>query len=261
MKNFFLTMLFAVLSFNAFGWGNIGHRVVGKIAESRLSPAALAKVHAITNKDSLADLANWPDWIKSDEAWAHAAVWHYVSIPDGQTYETIQRNPQGDIVQAIERFTNELRDPALSRQKKREAIAFLVHLMGDIHQPLHVGRAEDQGGNANKLTWFGTNTNLHEIWDEKLIEMEKMSYGDYALFVDKKEASRESVWAQAPIGVWMQESMAMRSLVYDNIPALTPENTLPKYWEYKYYYKVSAALNQRLLMAGVRLAALLERNL
>jgi hypothetical protein len=133
--------------------------------------------------------------------------------------------------------------------------------MGDIHQPLHVGRADDQGGNANKLTWFGVSTNLHEIWDEKLIEMEKMSYSDYALFVDKRDNTRESVWAQAPIAVWMQESMAMRSLVYDNIPALTPENTLPKYWEYKYYYKVSATMNQRMLMAGVRLAALLEKNL
>jgi hypothetical protein len=261
MKNLFITVLFAALSFNAFGWGNIGHRVVGQIAEARLSRAALAKVYAITGKESLADLANWPDWIKSDETWAHASVWHYVSIPDGQTYETIQRNPQGDIVQAIERFTKDLRDPKLSRQKKREAIAFLVHLMGDIHQPLHVGRADDQGGNANKLTWFGVSSNLHEIWDEKLIEMEKMSYTDYALFVDKKDKTSESAWAKEPIGVWMQESMAMRSMVYDNIPALTPESTLPKYWEYKYYYKVSPAMNKRMLMAGVRLAALLERNL
>jgi hypothetical protein len=88
-----------------------------------------------------------------------------------------------------------------------------------------------------------------------------MSYSDYALFVDKRDNTRVSVWTQGPITVWMQESMAMRSLVYDNIPALTPENSLPKYWEYKYYYKVSGAMNQRLLMAGVRLAALLERSL
>ncbi len=261
MKNLFITTLFAVLSFNAFGWGNIGHRVVGQIAEARLSPAALAKVYAITGKESLADLANWPDWIKSDETWAHASVWHYVSIPDGQTYETIQRNPQGDIVQAIERFTNDLRDPNLSRQKKREAIAFLVHLMGDIHQPLHVGRVEDQGGNATKLTWFGVNTNLHEVWDEKLVEMEKMSYGDYVKFIDKKDPAREAVWRNAPIATWMEESMAMRSLVYGNIPPVVADVGLPKYWEYKYYYKVSGAMNERMLIAGVRLAALLERNL
>ncbi len=260
MKNLFIIMILSVLSFNAFGWGNIGHRVVGKIAESRLSPAALAKVYAITGKDTLADLANWPDWIKSDESWAHASVWHYVSIPDGQTYEDITRNPQGDIVQAIERFSKEIGDASLSRQKRREALAFLVHLMGDIHQPLHVGRVEDQGGNATKLTWFGVNTNLHEVWDEKLVEMEKMSYSDYALFIDKKDTVRENAWRTAPIAVWMAESMAMRSLVYDNIPATTQDG-LPKYWEYKYYYKVSAAMNQRMLIAGVRLAALLERNL
>jgi len=258
------TLLFVLLSsvsLGALAWGNIGHRVVGKIAESRLTPGTLAKIFAISDKDTLADLANWPDWIKSDENWLHASAWHYVSIPDGQTYEDIQKNPQGDIVTAIDRFTRELRDPNTDRQKKREALAFLVHLVGDIHMPLHVGRVEDQGGNKVALTWFGAPTNLHEVWDEKLIEMEKMSYSDYAQFIDKQDRSREVVWSAAPIAVWMEESMVLRPLVYDNVPPFSPEGTLPKYWEYKYYYKVSRTLNERLLMAGVRLAALLESNL
>ena len=194
--------MLTLFSLNALAWGNIGHRVVGKIAESRLTPGTLAKVLAIADKDTLVDLANWPDWIKSDESWAHASVWHYVSIPDGQTIEDIQRNPQGDIVSAIQRFTKEVGDPTLDKQKRREALAFLVHLMGDIHMPLHVGRVEDQGGNAIKLTWFGGATNLHEVWDEKLIEMEKMSYSDYVLFIDKQDRSRENVWSVAPIAVW-----------------------------------------------------------
>ena len=261
MKTILFILLTSVFSSHAFGWGNIGHRVVGKIAESRLTPRTLAKVYELTGKETLADLANWPDWIKSDEKWTHASVWHYVSIPDGMTYEDITKNPNGDIVVAIQRFAKEVGDKALPKQKRWEALAFLVHLVGDIHQPLHVGRAEDQGGNGHKLTWFGSNTNLHEIWDEKLIEMEKMSYGDYTAFIDKMDRSRESVWAQAPISVWMEESMALRPLVYDNIPALSPEGTLPRYWEYKYYYKVSRTMNQRMLMAGVRLAALLEKHL
>ncbi len=261
MKTTLLFILASVFSFSAFGWGNIGHRVVGKIAESRLTPRTLAKVYELTGKDTLADLSNWPDWIKSDEAWPHASVWHYVSIPDGMTYEDIVKNPDGDIVVAIERFSKEVGDKTLPKQKRWEALAFLVHLVGDLHQPLHVGRTEDQGGNIHKLTWFGTNTNLHEIWDEKLIEMEKMSYSDYVAFIDKMERSRETIWAQAPLKLWLEESMRLRPLVYDNLPTPNAEGALPRYWEYKYYYKVSRTLNQRLLMAGVRLAALLERNL
>jgi hypothetical protein len=250
-----------LFSTSAFGWGNIGHRVVGKIAETRLSPAAKTKLATILGKDTLADVANWPDWIKSDEAWKEASYWHYVSIPDGQTYRDITPDPRGDIVQAIQRFTRELKDPNTTAQKRREAVAFLVHLMGDIHQPLHVGKTDDQGGNTHKLTWFGVNTNLHEVWDEKLIEMEKMSYSDYASFIDKADPARETRWRRDNINVWMQESMALRSLVYDNIPAFNADGTLPKYWEYKYYYVVSRTMNERMLMAGIRLAALLEANL
>lgn len=261
MKNLIWLLSLTLFSFEALAWGNIGHRVVGQIAESRLTPKTLAKVYALTGKETLADLANWPDWIKSDEAWNHASTWHYVSIPDGQSYEDITRNPNGDIVQAITRFAKEVGDQSLPKQKRWEALAFLVHLVGDIHQPLHVGKADDQGGNAVKMTWFDKPTNLHEIWDEKLIEMEKMSYSDYTRFIDKQDRSREVVWAQAPLQVWMQESQRLRSMVYDNVPKVAEGEALPRYWEYKYYYKVAKTMNQRMLMAGVRLAAILEANL
>ena len=262
MKNIILIATVSLWSLGAFAWGNIGHRVVAKIAESRLTPGALAKVYALTGQDTLADIANWPDWIKSDDHWnTTTPVWHYVSIPDGQTYEDIPHSDKGDLFQAIQRFTKEVGDKSLPKQKRWEALAFLVHLVGDIHQPLHVGRVDDQGGNAVKLTWFDKNSNLHEIWDEKVIEMEKMSYNDYVLFIDKKDMSRENVWAQAPLQVWMEESMNLRNVVYDNVPVVNPGQTLPKSWEYKYYYNVKNTLNQRMLMAGVRLAALLEANL
>ncbi|MBY0518177.1 MAG: S1/P1 nuclease [Bacteriovoracaceae bacterium] len=260
MKNIILITL-SLWSLGAWAWGNIGHRVVAQIAESRLTPKTLAKVYQLTGKETLADIANWPDWIKSDENWPQASIWHYVSIPDGQTYNDIPHSAKGDIIQAIEKFSKEVGDTTLSKEKRWEALAFLVHLVGDIHQPLHAGKSDDQGGNLLKMTWFEHNSNLHEVWDEKVIEMEKLSYTDYVAFIDKKDRSRETVWSQAPLMVWLEESIAMRSFVYDSLPVVPVGDPMPKAWEYKYYYKVSKRLNERLLMAGVRLAALLEEKL
>jgi hypothetical protein len=256
MKLSILAVL-ALLSFNAWSWGTIGHRVVGHLADQRLTKTTKLKVAALLGKETLADVANWADWIKSDANWRHANPWHYISIADDKKLSETQRAEEGDIAQAIERFTVELKNKKLSNEKRREALAFLVHLIGDLHMPLHVGRKEDAGGNKISLKWFGRKTNLHEIWDEKIIEMEKMSYRDYAAWIDKASTSDEKKWRATDLSVWMQESQDLRELVY----SFPKEKKLPPYWEYEYRYRTYLVLNQRLLQAGVRLAAHLEKIL
>ncbi len=257
MRQFLFLVLCLSLSTKVRAWGTIGHRVVGKLAEDRLSETSKKKVRELLGRETLADVANWPDWIKSDPAWKHAGPWHYMSIADGQKLKSFKHGPQGDIYEAIQRFTKELKDQKLPKEKRREALAFLVHLIGDVHMPLHVGRGDDAGGNKIELKWFGKRTNLHEIWDEKIIEMERMSYSDYAAWVDKASAEEEKVWRKEPLEKWLEESQSLRPLVYD-YPKTKP---LPRYWEYEYRYKTYKTLNERLLKAGVRLAAWLEENL
>ncbi|MFP5490658.1 MAG: S1/P1 nuclease [Bacteriovoracia bacterium] len=254
---FVLATFMLSLSLNAWSWGTIGHRVVGHLADQRLTPATKAKVAALLGKETLADVANWADWIKSDPNWRHANPWHYVSIADGKKLAETERAEAGDIAQAIERFTLELKNKKLAKEKRREALAFLAHLIGDVHMPLHVGRKEDAGGNKVELKWFGRKTNLHEIWDEKIIEMEKMSYRDYAAWVDKASRTDEKKWRASDLAVWMQESQDLRDLVY----SYPKDKKLPPYWEYEYRYRTYQVLNQRLLQAGVRLAAHLEKTL
>lgn len=253
----FLASIVMILSLNAWSWGTIGHRVVGHLADQRLSKVTKNKVAALLGKETLADVANWADWIKSDPNWRQANPWHYVSIADGKKLSETERAEQGDIVLAIERFTADLKNKKLPKEKRREALAFLAHLIGDVHMPLHVGRKEDAGGNKIELKWFGRKTNLHEIWDEKIIEMEKMSYRDYAAWVVNSTPAEEKKWRSTELAVWLQESQDIRELVY----SYPKDKKLPPYWEYEYRYRTYQVLNQRLYQAGVRLAAHLEKTL
>jgi hypothetical protein len=233
----------------ALPWGSIGHRIVGRIAEQHLSPEARQHVQALLGSESLAQVSTWPDEIRSDPAWKHADLWHYVSIADDETYETVPKNPAGDVVEVLQRFTGVLRDPQAAPQDKVVAVKFLVHLVGDIHQPLHVGRREDQGGNTIQVQWFGAPSNLHKVWDEQLIEAEKLSFSEFAGFLAPPTAAEIATWQQSIVLDWVREAMSLRPQVYD-----IGDGQL----SYAYIFKQMPTVKERLLRAGVRLAGLLN---
>lgn len=235
----------------AAAWGPIGHRVVGRIAEHHLDPGARSAVACLLGSASLAQVATWPDDVRSDPAWKRADPWHYVSIDDGETYETTAKSPGGDVVEAIGRFTAVLRDPAAPREQKAEALRFLVHLVGDIHQPLHVGRRADLGGNKVEVTWFGARSNLHSVWDNGMIEGEKLSFSEMAEFLDHPSAAEVIAWQAGGVLDWTVESFGLRSQVYD-----LGDGKLS--WEYA--YRKLPLVRLRLVQAGVRLAGLLNRT-
>lgn len=249
MKYLVLALLW---SSEACSWGSIGHRVVAQLAEQRLSPVAKARLKTILVKDSLADVSNWPDMIRSDEQWHHASPWHYVTVEDSKTYTPSEAAKHGDVINAIEKFSAQLANKKSTSEEKRQAVAFLVHFVGDIHQPLHVGRGDDKGGNTIDMNWFGEAVNLHQIWDEKLIEQEKLSYSEYVRFVDKAPDNQKKLWEKTPLFGWAEESKALREKVY-SYPAKRS-----KYWEYEYRYRMMPIVNERLQQAGVRLATLLN---
>ena len=233
----------------ARAWGPNGHRVVGWIAEGHLSEEALAAVRELMGPESLARAATWPDEIRSDPAWRRADPWHYISIDDGETLETTARSEDGDVLEAMERFEAVLRDPEAAREVRVQALRFLVHFVGDVHQPLHVGRRADRGGNGVLVTWFDEPTNLHSVWDGRMIESEELSFTELARFIDHPTPEEVAAWQAGGYRDWIAESFALRGQVYD-----LGDRRLG----YRYAYEKLPIVRQRLLQAGVRLAGLLE---
>ena len=246
------TLVLLLVPALAFSWGKTGHRVVGQIAENHLSPKAAKAVRELLGPDSLAEVSNWADEIRSDPSWKRADPWHYVNIPDGETYETMSKNPAGDVIVALKKFESTLRNPAAPKEERIQALKFMVHMIGDLHQPLPAGKRDDLGGNRVSVHWFRSveATNLHTVWDDLIIEQEKLSFTEWTRFLDHPTAAEVKDWQATSYAGWMEESFKLRDRCYDFKPELP--------LSYEYVYKSMPIVKQRLLQAGVRLAGTLN---
>ncbi|WP_285163991.1 S1/P1 nuclease [Shewanella goraebulensis] len=242
--------LTSVISQPAHAWGQIGHRIIGELAQNNLSPLAQEKINQFAKGESLAQMSTWPDEIRSDKNWHHSTPWHYVSIADDETWETVKRNPKGDIIESLERFEKILKDPKVSDKDKRDALAFYVHFVGDIHQPLHVGHSHDHGGNKVKLKWFGDDTNLHTVWDSKLIDNKQLSYTEYTQFINRISDKNVKSWVGKSYYDWADESKALRGATYN---LETNRDDQPDL-RYQYIFDHTPTVELRLQQAGIRLA-------
>ncbi len=244
-----LIALLLLLPTYAYPWGKNGHRIVGRIAENHLTPEAAKAVEELLAPEQLAYVGPWADWIRSDPERPDHGPWHYVSIEDDETYETTEKNPKGDILVKIQDFEKQLRDPKTTRQERIDAIKWLNHLIGDLHQPLHVGRRGDRGGNDTEVLWFSDEDNLHSVWDTALIEHEALSFTEFAELIDHPTEAQIKQWQSTGPMEWAKESFALRSQVYDLGGGRL---------SWGYVYKNLPTVRERLLQAGVRLAGLLN---
>lgn len=249
MRKFIGLLMFTVISTLAFGWGATGHRVTGYIADKHLTKKARLAMQRILGQQSLAMASNWMDDIRSDSTFDYTADWHWVTVQDGETYDQSKKNPNGDIIQTIERIIAELKSKKLSPKEEAERLKMLIHLVGDIHQPLHVGGGTDRGGNDVKVTWFGGNSNLHRVWDSEIIDGTKLSYTELAESLHKPDAVQVKNLQHASVRDWANESMSYRKQVYD-----IGNSKLG----YQYQYKYFNIAQDRLMQAGVRLAGVLN---
>lgn len=197
----FSVIILSSLTFysNTIDWGQTGHRVVGEIAEDHLSRKAKRKIKELLNGHSLAFVSTFGDEIKSDSRYREFYTWHYVNKPFDKNYQDAEKNPDGDLYTGIQKCKSIILDETSSRQDKEFYLKLLVHLIGDLHQPMHVGRAEDKGGNDFKVEWFYGKTNLHSVWDSKMINHYQMTYKELASNVDvlsgaKLMRFRVAVW-------------------------------------------------------------------
>ena len=234
----------------ALAWGQNGHRVTGAVADRHLSPKARAAVKEILGTESLAEASTWPDFMRSapDPFWQkHSVPWHYVTIPVGKGYSGAP--PEGDATTALTHFSGVLTNPKESLADRQAALRFVIHIVGDLSQPLHVGREGDRGGNDVKVSFFGDPTNLHTVWDTLLIENQNLSYSewtDWLLAAATPQQMRD--WSSPDPQQWIADSIAVRETLYPAEPDL----------RYAYAFQQNDTLRRQLAKGGFRLASYLN---
>jgi hypothetical protein len=253
-----LLILAMVMPGQSFAWGLTGHRIVAEIAQHYLSKKAKLAIKEIVGNESLAYWANWPDFIKSDttHTWDKPSVWHYVDLPGNTNkqdfVDSLKKLKGENLYTQIQAMEAQLKNKSLPVETRRNALVFLIHLVGDLHQPLHVGRDEDQGGNKITVYWFDAKTNLHSVWDSKFVDYQQYSYTEYANLLDaKNNAAQVKEWQQSSLEDWFYESHVLSDKVYAQSPA---ESKL----SYKYNYIFQDDLETQLFKGGIRLAKVLN---
>ncbi|CAI8336815.1 MAG: Uncharacterised protein [Flavobacterium sp. SCGC AAA160-P02] len=255
-----LTVLFLLINIICYAnkknpaWGLTGHRVVGEIAYNHLTKKAKRNLENLINGEGLAIISTYADDIKSDKNFKKFSSWHYVNFKVGDTYETSEKNSKGDIIYAINECQRIISHPDSSKEDKVFYIKLLVHFLGDLHQPLHIGRAEDRGGNSISVKWFGKSTNLHSVWDTKMIESFNMSYSELTSNLDKFSKKQKNAIQQGTVLDWVRESRKLAMKVYESVKV--DENL-----SYRYMYDYFFIVKNQLQKAGLRLAKILNEIL
>ena len=248
---------FAALAalYEAYGYGADGHRIAGLIAQGRLCTEAEQEVRVLGQGQELDTLGLWADWIRGEPEWRHSAPWHYMNIPDGARIEDYRHPPEGDILWAISHFGERLADRQLPFAERRDALRFLAHFVVDLHQPLHVGRESDRGGNRIDVDpGTGEPVNLHRFWDTEAVELTGLPPEEYARSLSALTDANADEWERDSLMDWARESQQLRPDVYGFDSG---NNRLTR----DYLTNAERITRLRLAQAGVRLAAEINRVL
>lgn len=260
-KRILKVSLFLLLSYfplKAMCWGQLGHRIIAEIADSYLTAKTRAEIKKILGNESIAMASNWADFIKSDTSFKYLETWHYINFEKNLTYTELKdvlKKDTGrvnDAYTAIVFLTKELRKKSLPLYKKQMYLRLLIHIVGDVHQPLHVSPVGSTGGNDIKVQWFGQSSNLHRVWDAELIEEQQLSYTEYAKYLNHTTLAQRKKMQAEPISKWLYDSYTIAQNLHNEIPESSPK------LGYRYNYDHIALLNQQLLKGGIHLAGLLN---
>lgn len=253
-------LLFALLPATALGWGEAGHRIAAELAERQLTAASRGQVAALLageDDPSLAGVAEWADDVRGQEAYAHTRPWHYVNFQSLDCgYVPARDCPDGNCaVGAINRLARDVGDIGLTRQQRTEALKFLVHFVGDVHQPLHAGLRADRGGNLVQLDYQRQGWNLHSIWDYAILASAKVDWHEYAERLAATPWHRDGTAGDDPPLDWAIESC--RAIREHSLYPPAGQHVIRR--DYLDAHRPLAEL--RLRQAGTRLARLLNRAL
>ena len=265
MKRFLFPLLSIIMLLDftsASAWGPVGHDVVAAIAEQHLTPKAKRKIDKLLEGKSIVYYSSWMDNIQNSPYWEdgydQTSTWHYANVDKGFTYETMQKNPDGDVVTALEMLTAELKDnyDNLTDSMRVDYLKMIVHMVGDLHCPMHAGRLSDRGGNNTKVMWFRNETNLHSVWDSRMIESARTwSYSEWCEQLDIKDRKYRKSISDGSYEDWFDETVEEAARIYEYVEA--SEEIVPVL-SYQFVYDFSPLLEEQLLNAGYRLAYVLN---
>lgn len=263
MRRAMVTILFVcalLLAGNASAWGVLGHRLVARLAERQLSPDAEAEVRrllATAGHASLADVANWADDVRKNDPdlGRRSAPWHFVNLGDhGCSYVARRDCPDGDcVVEAIDTQARILADRTRSDRERLQALKFVVHFVGDVHQPFHAGHTRDRGGNRVQVNHRGRGTNLHSLWDRDLLASRGLGETGYYWKLRGLRADPAPATVAASAAAWAEESCRILQQ-----PGVYPASARI---DDAYIARHRPVAEQALVRAGDRLATLLNTTL
>ena len=249
-----LIIVIALLSYlPSFGWGQKGHDVVAYIAECNLKPEVYQRVVKKLGDHSLVYYANWLDNASYSDQYRYTKTWHYANVDEGYTYDTMPKNEKGDVITAINGIIAEIKSGKLSAEQENVRLRMLIHLVGDIHCPMHAGHLSDRGGNGVIVKFFNKDTKLHSLWDTALVEAaHKWSYTEWEQQLNRYCTSeRKAELSKGEATDWLNESHAIATEIYK----ATPEKSKVSYDYIAYYAPV---IEKQLLSGGLRLARILN---
>jgi hypothetical protein len=269
----------------AQAFGPLGHRIAGLLAQPALCPAARDEVAALGGGESLAELGLWADAVRGVPEWQRSAPWHYMNVDDGNLSDRDPRGgsirqggnggerdsdtaaaisairafrspPEGDVLTAIARFRSELANRSLPARERAAALRFLVHFVVDVHQPLHVGRAADRGGNTIDVRYGSTVVNLHRFWDTDVLELRGLGAERYSRRLRQRFAAAPAASSDVA-AVWAAESLTLRTPVYGFARRAEP-TAAPHTLDAAYLAAAQVIVEERLVLGAQRLAATLN---
>lgn len=283
MKKISLTLLFIIsIIISAFSWGANGHRITGEIGQRHLNEEARTAISKYLGSFCFAQISTWPDEVRADKTWGFITTWHYISVDEDETLASVLNRDHkagkiGDVVEAIDFFTAVLAGDKEKRtlfetmmsdnnatpllgSTDATALSLLIHFIGDVHQPLHVGRSYDLGGNRISCLWFNERSNLHKVWDSELIEQKKLSFTEYSDFINHQITEQKvKSWQDHDLATWANESIDLRKQIYASAyKKMDYDSGLPSL-SYDYIFMNTPIIDERLSKGGVRLAGILNK--
>ena len=248
-----LGLLLALYSLPGFAWGPEGHRLVARMAQEMLTAEAADRIQVTLQPgENIGALASWADEVRNTRK--ETEPWHFIDIPIDSSGLNMQRDcpAAGCVLSKISEFRRQWRDPNLSSAARREALLFLVHFVGDMHQPLHCANNHDRGGNDVTVKFRDTSMNLHHLWDSALLD--HMPPEDQLFVSLSHEITRDQKedWARGAVEDWAGESFDLaRKVVYGDLP---PARRVDEMYE----QIADPVIERQLEKAAVRLAAILN---
>ena len=249
------SIIFLGSLFHTMDWGSTGHRVVAEIANNYLTDNTRERIYNILEGETLVNASTYADDIKSDKRYSEYYDWHFINMELDQDYEDTVPSEKGDVYIAINRCIDVLESNSVSDLDKSFYLKLLIHFVGDLHQPLHIGRYEDRGANRVYVKWFGRNSNLHRVWDSEMINSHNMSYSELALnlpnpsFILLTDEAKE--FKRSDILDWVNEIHEYTNEIYNNV-------SINDKLGYEYQYENFETVKDLLLTGGLRLAIILN---